>query len=129
MSTQDNHIGIDHDEMIGPTPGPWTVVDSTQVYLCQDGPQVHIADCVGHTQKGLFAGQMHAANARLIAAAPDLLSALETLMNMPEWARLQCVSAEFVRAHDAADDAIRKARGQQNMMRERTYGQELGVVG
>ena len=50
-------------------------------------------------------------NARLIAAAPDLLAALEALLDAPEWERFESVSADFVRAQDAADDAIRKAKG------------------
>ena len=52
------------------------------------------------------------ANATLIATAPELLKALEALLDAPECERLKCVSAEFVRAHDAADDAIRKAKGE-----------------
>jgi hypothetical protein len=47
------------------TPGPWRVVDSDCVY---GGGNKELAHMVGE------------ANARLIAAAPDLLRALETLV-------------------------------------------------
>lgn len=50
-------------------------------------------------------------NARLMSAAPELLSALEALLDAPEWDSFKSVSVELVRAQDAADDAIRKAKG------------------
>jgi|GEM_PF-3884370 len=62
------------------TPGPWTVVNSTQVFLNAEGPRVHVADCIGQTQRGLHAGLMHAANARLLVHfRNNFMRALEAL--------------------------------------------------
>jgi hypothetical protein len=59
---------------------------------------------------GHFEGH-HEANARLIAAAPDLLAALIRLVACPD-VNLDMLSPETIVAADQARDAIRKARGQ-----------------
>lgn len=56
------------------TPGPWMVTDNSQFVRSTDGRNrivaeaIHIPQIVPHAER--------AANARLIAAAPDLLEAL-----------------------------------------------------
>lgn len=62
--------------MSGYTPGPWRTFNGTDVFP-DDGDregQSHIADCA---MFGWIDTETQNANARLIAAAPDLLEALE----------------------------------------------------
>lgn len=64
------------------TPGPWNVDGDATVYgprfsIANDKEQIgrfEVADCKGYKQE-------REANARLIAAAPDLLLALERLVH------------------------------------------------
>ena len=66
------------------TPGPWVVVEKNGNYEVQteqqnaynDGPSYFIADAID-----CFAAE---ANARLIAAAPELLSALDNLIDVAD---------------------------------------------
>lgn len=60
------------------TPGPWKVSSLAPLNICKDNGTL-IADCCNAWQS--FDGEREA-NARLIAAAPDLLAALETLANI-----------------------------------------------
>ncbi len=89
-----------------PTPGPWLRYNAD----CGDWDIIVSRDSDRSTIARLFASTISAghggsaeANARLIAAAPDLLTALKTLVNTPE-----------VRHEDmqAAHAAIKKAEGQ-----------------
>jgi len=110
--------GEDHEPMPEHTPGPWTTArpDRDTVLACGNSKSCIKRICIadwrydGDIDYPSKDEAMH--NARLIAAAPELLKALEALLDAPECERLKCVSAEFVRAHDAADDAIRKAKGE-----------------
>jgi len=101
------------------TPGPWkpamqhsqqlvTIPDKTHGWRClvvETSNGDIIARAYGATP------EIAEANARLIAAAPELLDALENLANaickntngMPDW---------LSRALDDANEAMRKARGQ-----------------
>ena len=88
------------------TPGPWGakyIKGKNHVY----GNQWNICDATGLA----FAGTHSRANARLIAAGPDLLSALKDLTN-----RLDALGiGEDERLLDqlkAADSAIAKATGE-----------------
>lgn len=77
------------------TPGPWEVRDSVDVY---SGGR-HVCDCSG-ADSVLHVGLENAANARLIAAAPDLLEALDDVT-----AALESVLAHFegeMSPHDSA---------------------------
>ena len=62
------------------TPGPWMIGDESRgddprMVYCDDATGQRVADCTG---KYLFHSQeMMRANARLIAAAPDMLAALK----------------------------------------------------
>jgi hypothetical protein len=67
------------------TPGPWNVDGDATVYgprfsIANDKEQIgrfEVADCKGYKQE-------REANARLIASAPDLLRALEQLLETAE---------------------------------------------
>lgn len=77
------------------TPGPWRIGDgeSSRVYLV-NGPDGAIGEVV-------YADARNPADARLIAAAPDLLAALE-----------ECVSTLRPYYRNIARAAIAKARGE-----------------
>ena len=92
--------------MTAHTPGPWVVKDSTQV--TSDGR--HIADCAGRETTTAI-GLEDSANARLIAAAPDLLAALEKLLHLAseDWHEASPTLRE-------AAGAIAKARGEDECM-------------
>lgn len=95
--------------MSGYTPGPWEVDEdslrgSSYVAIHGDG-WVEFASVVTRMKDGKESPEGRA-NARLIAAAPDLLEALDALVNMPS-----DMTAERVAALDAARKALTKARG------------------
>ncbi len=77
--------------MSTPTPGPWTVDEDGRAILAQfEGEQVQIAAMSrtswsnerGGAGKNARLGAQREANARLIAAAPDLLAAVQALFPM-----------------------------------------------
>jgi hypothetical protein len=110
------------------TPGPWTVrtckghgldqIDAeADGFTIADVEAVSFASVGGYAEHPANPKQRKArpgepeANARLIAAAPDLLAALQKLINKINWAfdsEIQGVLAEEV---DAAEAAIAKAEG------------------
>lgn len=88
------------------TPGPWTISTSSPVDyalsihgapLKQSGGFPVVADILERTTDGT-----HEANARLIAAAPDLLEALRAVVSVADRA---------TREFDLARSAIAKATG------------------
>ena len=84
--------------MSGHTPGPWTVTPDSFV-MAGSRPSIGVARIITHAQEFV-------ANARLIAAAPDLLEACRAVL----LARIVCpedmsAEVELVRA------AIAKAEG------------------
>jgi hypothetical protein len=91
------------------TPGPWTVDRS------DDGPLIYTGDLLiasvsGSTEHIQVQGldeKTTEANAWLMAAAPDLLAALERILEHGEWGNLK--DAEVV---NQARAAITKAKGQ-----------------
>jgi len=90
------------------TPGPWKLDDVSDFIR---GPRgVYIAElCDANSDRVQVHGPRFEANARLIAAAPDLLEALEHISReLPE--------NEFIKhSKDAirkVKDAIRKAKGE-----------------
>lgn len=91
------------------TPGPWKKFDSAfpQFFVCVAGKDI----CkVSSGDVTLLEAE---ANANLIAAAPDLLEALEALLEDEEW--MDGSGWVYVRNFDKADAArkvIAKARGQ-----------------
>ena len=77
------------------TPGPWHISDDEQNVLAKDGTGNRlIAQChAGHLPE-------RSANARLIAAAPDLLATLRRLVEV-----LECDQCTEVRGWEEYDDA------------------------
>ena len=92
------------------TPGPWTIRYRTNVFgIRRDVGHVgSVAVCGGHDSNQVDCGPESEANARLIAAAPDLL---EALRDMWEW---QASVQELVPEGLAflVMGAIRKATGE-----------------
>ena len=80
--------------MIAHTPEPWRVIpqDADPKWDCVYAGDLHIACVTG------------AKNARLIAAAPELLEALERILGCPDECECGC--------QDMARAAIAKARGE-----------------
>ena len=98
------------------TPGPWTIdyCDGDQHYpYIKAGQHVSggyrvsyiIADKIGGREPAGDRSEV-AANARLLAAAPDLLEALQLLMR-----KVECGTALHCEICDQARAAIAKARG------------------
>ena len=85
------------------TPGPWLAIPTTAISRNANTVRMDVVTTSGEWNPAFVAGDMLPADAHLIAAAPDLLAALERL------------------AHPMADDddldyareVIAKAKGQQ----------------
>ena len=93
------------------TPGPWrdaltcgAIVSDTAI---EHGP--HGCDCVQYYGGHLIAESFAACNRPLIAAAPELLEALEGLMALESRGRIMPIGKEW----DAARAVIAKATGVQ----------------
>lgn len=92
------------------TPGPWTIAERSK-FDRDDEPSFEIvADDAAAFVAALVPNE---ADARLIAAAPDLLAALEALVEKGETPHPLSGRAPTVRAEDipAALAAIEKAKG------------------
>lgn len=100
------------------TPGPWTAVTQTHDIKGRelDFPEsvVQINQIPGGVVARMTMQVEHKANARLIAAAPEMLEALRLLMkaeDMQNGARGGCTMGAISSAIDAARLAITKATG------------------
>lgn len=92
------------------TPGPWTANKVTGLVTPTNNPDKDICHAFG--QRNLGEGE---ANARLIAAAPDLLSIVDELLRWAESVEGTSVSAGVVRDGEifcAARAAIARATGE-----------------
>ena len=93
------------------TPGPWRHMESEDGFTEYD---YSILDHRGVLGAAFGAVDANEANARLMAAAPDLLEALkdvETILNRIDW-DLTCASAkEADTLRDQVEAAIAKAEG------------------
>ncbi|WP_278400482.1 hypothetical protein [Stutzerimonas kunmingensis] len=91
------------NQMSKHTPGPWFVTGNMTLYVEAriGGGLVQEVAAVGPTEADSGYGPQQRANADLIAAAPDLLRALECLLEMGH-----------AKAGDLARAAIAKARGE-----------------
>ena len=92
------------------TPGPWLIVSTYVRTAINTAQGIHVA--MVNWWKGISVKE-HEANARLIAAAPDMLEALEWLSNEfdcrdDEYGVVGFTRDEFRKA----EAAIRKARGE-----------------
>ena len=92
--------------MSGHTPGPWTVADElVKSLVVIDGATRAPVAMVVALDRSTAPDMEGRANARLIAAAPDLLAAAERVMSTPQhWV------GEVNAAYDALRAAIEKAR-------------------
>ena len=63
------------------TPGPWFVHDDTLVTTCEDARKGESVAYAGDTTIQVFHRSNAADNARLIAAAPELLEALQCVFS------------------------------------------------
>lgn len=104
------------------TKGPWQVTpDKCRIQTSEDAPDFEIADCNGGAYPDI---ENIEANARLIAAAPELLEGLKDVFKMmdeqilvrniehdhkPEWAVLALSTVTRLKC---AYDAIAKAEGE-----------------
>ena len=79
------------------TPGPWGQCNC-MIYAVDDGEP--IARCLGKEMHRAFS------DANLIAAAPELLAALEVAVEYFDRNEIDCI------AHDDAKAAIKKAKGE-----------------
>ena len=88
------------------TPAPWTIQhgESRRVYLINNRAGHAIGEIV-------YADTRNPSDAQLIAAAPDLLAALDALLKMPDFDGTQATSTERREAKHAARAAIYKAIG------------------
>lgn len=88
------------------TPGPWSVIDGHYPSMKEvSGPSFKINIVMSATDLDFKGYLKRSADAHLIAAAPELLEALETLVEKVEY------SAKIHPALDKAYDAIAKALG------------------
>ena len=104
--------------MSAPTPGPW-VVEAHTTYPTDavrisgpDGFQIAATRQLHEYRPDKTAAWYEArANARLMAAAPDLLEALKGLMDIPSHDGTQETSAKRIAIKRAARAAIERAEG------------------
>lgn len=97
------------------TPGPWSVKDklvNCSHYVCceQNIPVAVIPNIMTATEDGKRIDGVPLANAHLIAAAPDLLEALQKISELCEGCSDGCAELGAV-----ADAAIAKATGRSNI--------------
>ena len=95
------------------TPGPWKFEELTAQdgdgYILTEGDEVVIVHHGGAYSKGLQRDEV-LANARLIAAAPDLLEALEDAREELEWYETELAGECY--NNPKLNAAIAKARGE-----------------
>lgn len=97
------------------TPGPWGVVDENPtIYVCGQNEDLVIADCREANDRDELL-----ANARLIAAAPEMLAALNEISEIgktlnTDGACLHDIPRVVRRVVDNVRSAIAKAEGTQS---------------
>ena len=91
------------------TPGPWKIAAHCST-LIFDGNGRSIASAGGYQSNTSHTLDENEANTNLIAAAPDLLEALETIINS-EWMVSHDWGGDRDAVMDKATAAINKARG------------------
>lgn len=101
------------------TPGPWTANpkhaardNDGEIIIEQAGGSAPIATC--YSINTLFNNDQAKANAALIAAAPDLLEALEVVTLCLAWHEERHGVGMYRKAVESARAAIAKATGGQN---------------
>ncbi len=97
------------------TPGPWRVTESNLRKVVSDSLDGFDPLAGENVIGGAWTGPRAYANARLIAAAPDLLEALEDALSGWHYIRTyhgDLYGVGWVRVENAATAAIAKAKGQ-----------------
>ena len=92
-------------EKVGTTPGPWTMRSGSIWGTSKDPDGEYICEPWGRTHAETEA------NGRLIAAAPELLAALQQLLDEQEDAPLERRRTEWAEACARARRAIAQAEG------------------
>ena len=100
------------------TPGPWHVgahgeigTDESCIAIPCDKVREHII--IARSVSSKIGWRERNANTRLIAAAPDLLAALEALLHIAVWDDDYTTEEEFAPVAETARAAIVKAKGKQ----------------
>lgn len=100
------------------TPGPWTAEDTTEgntreiqrFHDCELGFQIWAKQRIAFTERQNVGADVEAANARLIAAAPELLAACKRA-EASAWLVATSGNADAVAIHEELRTAIAKAEG------------------
>lgn len=92
------------------TPGPWLHVEGTHFVGTDDADTQTICYTDDHRNRRKRSQAEHEANARLIAAAPELLEALKGLINV--CTHPQSTKADMKQIAREARAAIAKAEGE-----------------
>lgn len=106
---------------MGHTPGPWKIINGKTIVGPDHPNQGYIADINVHRNNDAWQPDGHA-NAQLVAAAPDLLAALEDTMKLlryfrdhrqAEWDAMLTTDTtmELLNVWNANKAAIAKAKG------------------
>lgn len=105
--------------MSKPTPGPWKYRGTLRTYIVEPVSSSSHVQRVAVVSKDIFAESQF--NARLIAAAPDMLAALEAICEHANeaWAALdhdyhEVLAGNLGDAVDQARAALTKAKGADN---------------
>ena len=95
------------------TPGPWERTSHQRASLAEASIEVQSATGRTICDMGDYPNSEDAANARLIAAAPDMLAALRRYIRLDDDHRAGCEiePEDWAECHEAAIDAIAKTRG------------------
>ena len=100
-------------EKVKHTPGPWTLTEHSGKYTPRHIIRSKNAAIIEFASFGSVGIEQREANARLIAAAPELLEALEQAHTLIGELLIDNVLGEdVIPVHDAMMAAIRKAKGE-----------------
>ena len=95
------------------TPGPWSVKKHFSEWLIGDGNYLIATTAGSPAHLGRASAERDAANACLLAAAPDLLEALQKISNGQEMTGDFTHAETVLRYQEIARAAIAKATGEQ----------------
>lgn len=97
------------------SPGPWTVEDASELNIFsgeQDGSEWHVATLNEWNDEYHPGHGCDRANARLIASAPDLLTAMKEIENaVPHATNARDLASFAAMLQNIASSAIAKAEG------------------
>lgn len=96
---------MNHEKQAKHTPGPWKVCGHDVA-----GDYDHFKEGVRVAISTICEKEERDANARLIASAPELLDALQSLLDCPDL-NLDRLEDDTIKAIELAENAIKKAKG------------------